>query len=215
LLRRMFATLDTGLNLIHVADVARGHLLAAQRGRVSEKYILGCQNLSLTEIFRMLESVTGIRAPRVRVPHALIYVVARHQVGPDATERADAARLGSRQCLTIVAARAAHGRHRAITRPGRFRLPSETQGYRLAPSAMIGLEHCTGWPPWGTGTRGRRWGSCPSARLDGGVRARGSPSRERAGPLPSSTRAWTPSRRGCLRSASRLATRSRSGWLRS
>ena len=76
LLRRMFATLDTGLNLVHVADVARGHLLAAQRGRVGEKYILGCQNLSLTEIFRMLESVTGIRAPRVRVPHALIYVVA-------------------------------------------------------------------------------------------------------------------------------------------
>jgi len=76
LLRRMFATLDTGLNLVHVADVARGHLLAAQRGHVGEKYILGCQNLSLTEIFGMLESVTGLRAPRVRVPHALIYVVA-------------------------------------------------------------------------------------------------------------------------------------------
>src|SRR5882672_5471557 len=73
---RMFATLDTGLNLVNVADVARGHLLAAQRGHVGEKYILGCQNLSLSEIFRMLESVTGIRAPRVRVPHALIYVVA-------------------------------------------------------------------------------------------------------------------------------------------
>ena len=76
LLRRMFATFDTGLNLVHVADVARGHLLAAQRGHVGEKYILGCHNLSLTEIFRILESVTGIRAPRVRVPHALIYVVA-------------------------------------------------------------------------------------------------------------------------------------------
>src|SRR5438445_13695963 len=75
-LRLMFATLDTGLNLIHVADVARGHLLAAQRGRVGEKYILGCQNRSLTEIFQMLESITGIRAPRVRVPHALLYLVA-------------------------------------------------------------------------------------------------------------------------------------------
>jgi dihydroflavonol-4-reductase len=72
----MFATLDTGLNLVHVADVARGHLLAAQRGHVGEKYILGRQNLSLTEIFRMLESLTGIRAPRVRAPHALIYLVA-------------------------------------------------------------------------------------------------------------------------------------------
>ena len=76
LLGRMFATLDTGLNLVHVADVARGHLLAASLGRLGEKYILGGENHSLTEIFRMLESVTGIRAPRVRVPHALIYVVA-------------------------------------------------------------------------------------------------------------------------------------------
>jgi dihydroflavonol-4-reductase len=76
LLGRMVATLDTGLNLIHVADVARGHLLAAQRGRVGETYILGCENRSLTEIFRMLERITGIRAPHVRVPHAVIYLVA-------------------------------------------------------------------------------------------------------------------------------------------
>jgi dihydroflavonol-4-reductase len=74
--RRMVATLDTGLNLIDVADVARGHLLAAQRGRVGEKYILGCENHSLTEIFHMLERITGIRAPSVRAPHALIYLVA-------------------------------------------------------------------------------------------------------------------------------------------
>src|SRR5438094_3368394 len=93
LLRRMFATLDTGLNLVHVADVARGHLLAAQRGRVGEKYILGCQNLSLTELFRMLESVTGLRAPRVRVPHALIYVVA---LANEAVARATGRRHGCR-----------------------------------------------------------------------------------------------------------------------
>ena len=76
LLGRMVATLDTGLNLIHVADVARGHLLAAQRGRVGEKYILGSENRSLTEIFHMLERVTGIRAPHVRLPHAVAYLVA-------------------------------------------------------------------------------------------------------------------------------------------
>jgi dihydroflavonol-4-reductase len=76
LLRRMVATLDTGLNLIHIGDVARGHLLAAHRGRVGEEYVLGCQNLSLTEIFRMLERTTGIPAPRVRVPHAVIDLVA-------------------------------------------------------------------------------------------------------------------------------------------
>jgi len=76
LLGRMFGTLDTGLNLIHVADVARGHLLAALRGRAGEKYILGCENYSLSEIFRTLEGITGIRAPRVRLPHALIALVA-------------------------------------------------------------------------------------------------------------------------------------------
>ena len=76
LLGRMFATLDTGLNLVHVADVARGHLLAASLGRPGEKYILGGENHSLTEVFRMLERITGIRAPRLRAPHALVYLVA-------------------------------------------------------------------------------------------------------------------------------------------
>jgi dihydroflavonol-4-reductase len=73
---RMFATLDTGLNLIHVADVARGHLLAACLGRIGEKYILGAENLSLSEIFRALENITGIRAPRIRIPYGLVYLVA-------------------------------------------------------------------------------------------------------------------------------------------
>jgi len=73
---RMFATLDTGLNLVNVADVARGHLLAASLGRPGEKYILGGENHSLTGVFHMLERITGIRAPRLRAPHALIYLVA-------------------------------------------------------------------------------------------------------------------------------------------
>ena len=76
LLGRTFATLDTGLNLIHVADVARGHLLAARLGRVGERYILGAENLSLSDIFRMLERVTGIRAPRLRLPYRLVYLLA-------------------------------------------------------------------------------------------------------------------------------------------
>jgi dihydroflavonol-4-reductase len=66
----MFATLDTGLNLIHVADVARGHLLAARLGRVGEKYILGAENISLSEIFHTLEEITAIRTPRVRIAYA-------------------------------------------------------------------------------------------------------------------------------------------------
>ena len=73
---RMVATLDTGLNLIHVADVARGHLLAALHGRVGEAYILGAENIALSEIFRMLEGITGIRAPRFKVPYSVIYLAA-------------------------------------------------------------------------------------------------------------------------------------------
>ena len=72
---RMFATLDTGLNLVHVRDVAQGHIRAAERGRVGETYILGATrgNLSLTEIGRLLSELTGRRPPRVRVPYALAW----------------------------------------------------------------------------------------------------------------------------------------------
>src|SRR5207247_5378134 len=67
---RMLASLDTGLNLVHVRDVARGHILAAERGRVGDRYILGNLNLSLLEIFRRLARITGLPAPRFRVPYA-------------------------------------------------------------------------------------------------------------------------------------------------
>jgi dihydroflavonol-4-reductase len=73
---RMFASLDTGLNIVHVRDVARGHLLAAERGRVGERYILGHANLSLSEIFRRLAALTGRPAPRVRIPYALAWMAA-------------------------------------------------------------------------------------------------------------------------------------------
>jgi dihydroflavonol-4-reductase len=70
---KMFATLDTGLNLVHVRDVARGHLLAAERGRIGERYILGHENLSLTAIGRHLAEITGGRAPWLRVPYAVAW----------------------------------------------------------------------------------------------------------------------------------------------
>ena len=70
---RMFATLDTGLNLVHVRDVARGHLLAAEQGRAGEKYILGNRDLSLAEIFGMLARLTGRPAPRLTLPYALAW----------------------------------------------------------------------------------------------------------------------------------------------
>jgi dihydroflavonol-4-reductase len=73
---RMFASLDTGLNLVHVRDVARGHLLAAERGRPGEKYILGHQNLALLDIFRHLADLTGLPAPRLRIPYGVAWLTA-------------------------------------------------------------------------------------------------------------------------------------------
>ena len=66
---KMPAFLDSGLNLIHVRDVAQGHLGAEVRGRVGEKYILGHQNLTLAEIFAKLAQISGMRAPRWRLPY--------------------------------------------------------------------------------------------------------------------------------------------------
>ena len=69
----MPASLDTGLNLVDVRDTAEGHLLACERGKIGERYILGCENLTLQQIFRHLEIVSGMKAPRFRIPYAVAY----------------------------------------------------------------------------------------------------------------------------------------------
>lgn len=74
--RKMPAYLDTGLNLIDVEDCARGHILAARRGRIGEKYILGNRNLTLREIFILLEEISGLPAPKVRLPYTPILLAA-------------------------------------------------------------------------------------------------------------------------------------------
>jgi dihydroflavonol-4-reductase len=74
--RRMPAYLDTGLNLIAVEDCARGHILAADKGTIGEKYILGNRNLTLQEIFSILEDLTGLPAPKVRLPYTPILLAA-------------------------------------------------------------------------------------------------------------------------------------------
>jgi dihydroflavonol-4-reductase len=75
---RMLAYLDTGLNVVHVRDVARGHLLAAARGRPGERYILGHVegNLELRAIFERLAPYTGMPAPRFRLPHGAALALA-------------------------------------------------------------------------------------------------------------------------------------------
>jgi dihydroflavonol-4-reductase len=74
--RRMPAFVDTGLNLVHVRDVAEGHVLALQRGRTGEKYILGNQNLTLKEILDVLSEISSVPAPRVRLPRGPILCLA-------------------------------------------------------------------------------------------------------------------------------------------
>jgi dihydroflavonol-4-reductase len=73
---RMWAYIETGMNLIDVDDVAIGHLRAMERGRIGERYILGHQNLTLREIFTLLSRLTGIPAPRLKLPWQAILPLA-------------------------------------------------------------------------------------------------------------------------------------------
>ncbi len=73
---KMPAYVDTGLNIVHVDDVARGHLLAMERGEVGERYILGGENLTLSEILGRLAAIAHIKPPRVRLPHGLVMPLA-------------------------------------------------------------------------------------------------------------------------------------------
>ena len=82
--RRMPAYVDTGLNLVDVADAARGHLLAAERGRVGEKYILGGENLTLKQMLERLARLSNLPAPRVRLPYAVAFGFA---LGAEAVSR--------------------------------------------------------------------------------------------------------------------------------
>ena len=69
----MPAFVDTGLNLIDVRDTADGHVLACERGSSGQKYILGCENLTLEQIFAHLQRISGRKAPRWRIPYAVAY----------------------------------------------------------------------------------------------------------------------------------------------
>jgi dihydroflavonol-4-reductase len=73
---RMPAYVDTGLNVVHVDDVAAGHLLAFERGRVGERYILGGEDMTLREILGEIARLSGRRPPRIRVPHSVVLPVA-------------------------------------------------------------------------------------------------------------------------------------------
>jgi len=73
---RMPAYVDTGLNIAHVDDVAKGHLLAFEKGRIGERYILGGENLSLQTILGIICELTDKQPPKIKLPHNLIIPIA-------------------------------------------------------------------------------------------------------------------------------------------
>ena len=73
---RMPAYIETGMNIVDVDDVAAGHLLAMQKGRIGERYILGTKNLMLRDIFEILSRLTGVAMPSVKLPRELILPLA-------------------------------------------------------------------------------------------------------------------------------------------
>jgi dihydroflavonol-4-reductase len=73
---RMPAYVETGLNIVHVDDVAEGHALALERGRIGERYILGGEDFLLGDLFALVAKAAGRPAPRVKLPLAPLYPVA-------------------------------------------------------------------------------------------------------------------------------------------
>jgi dihydroflavonol-4-reductase len=91
---RMPAYVDTGLNLVHVDDVAEGHLQALRRGRIGERYILGGENMTLGQMLGEIAHLSSRRAPTIRLPRRLVYPIA---YGAEA-----AARLTGREPFATV-----------------------------------------------------------------------------------------------------------------
>ncbi len=73
---KMPAYVDTGLNFVHVDDVAQGHLLALEKGKPGRRYILGGTNLSLKELLEMIAAITGGRPPFLKLPHSFVMPIA-------------------------------------------------------------------------------------------------------------------------------------------
>jgi len=79
--RRMPAYIDTGLNLVDARDTAAGHLLASEKGRPGERYILGCRNMTLREILEALEPFTGVPAPKFKIPYPVAWAAGACSTG--------------------------------------------------------------------------------------------------------------------------------------
>nr|VFJ52918.1 MAG: dihydroflavonol-4-reductase [Candidatus Kentron sp. FM]VFJ54962.1 MAG: dihydroflavonol-4-reductase [Candidatus Kentron sp. FM]VFK09915.1 MAG: dihydroflavonol-4-reductase [Candidatus Kentron sp. FM] len=101
---RMPAYVDTGLDVVHVDDVAAGHLLALTRGRIGERYILGGENMTLREILSVISEITRRPTPKIKLPHNLVLPVAylseawaRFTNGPEPRATVDGVRMSKKR----------------------------------------------------------------------------------------------------------------------
>jgi dihydroflavonol-4-reductase len=108
--RRFPAYVDTGLNLLDVAECARGHIAAFERGRSGERYILGGENLTLKQILDKLAALTGLPSPSVRVPYVLALatgvvdeVFTGYMLGREPRATIDAVRMGRKKMFVSCA----------------------------------------------------------------------------------------------------------------
>jgi len=133
----MVGWVDTALNVVDVADVALGHLLAAERGTVGRSYILGGENLELREIFELLSTCTGLPAPKVKVPHWITRPVAH------LSEAFEGRLFGRDPTVTVAAARIAASRRVFSDERARRELgyESRTAAEALERSARWYTEH--------------------------------------------------------------------------
>lgn len=110
-LKRKFpAYVDTGLNLVDATECARGHIVALEKGRSGERYILGGENLTLKQILDKLASLTGLPSPSVRVPYALALatgvvdeIVTGRIRGKEPRATIDAVRMGRKKMFVSSA----------------------------------------------------------------------------------------------------------------
>src|SRR6185369_3712058 len=73
---RMPGFVDTGLNVVHVDDVATGHLLAFDKGKIGDQFILGGENLTLAEILTIIARLSNRKPPKLKIPHGVVMPIA-------------------------------------------------------------------------------------------------------------------------------------------
>jgi dihydroflavonol-4-reductase len=136
---QMPAYVDTGLNIVHVDDVAHGHLLALRHGRIGERYILGGENLTLREILQEIAHLSGRRPPRLRLPHGVVLPIAylaeawARLTGNEPLATVDGVRLARKRMFFTSAKAEAELGYRP--RPARAALADAVAGFRQVAGA--------------------------------------------------------------------------------